>query len=294
MPKVSIIIPVFNSERYLPQCIESVLGQTFEDIEIICVDDGSTDNSFNILNKYAIKEKRIKLLTQKNAGQGAARNTALKQAQGEYIYFLDSDDYIDSTLIEECIKTIEDTHADLVCFNTEVFGDDTSRLYARAKKYSQLKFSGLLRMEGAVREGLNVYLWNKFFKRYIIEEYEILFPEDLMYEDITFVKSYLLACEKGYFDMRRFHHYRIHDNSLMKINYKSEKTALDHFKNWHEILKIVSKNREHLIHNKDVLEKWLWDYYFLTKSLLKTPYNPELEELKSKYYEEFSRLLSLN
>ena len=92
MPKVSVIIPIYNSEKYISECLDSVLNQTFKDIEIICIDDGSTDKSFDILNRYNIKEKRITLLTQKNLGQSVARNKALEIAKGEYIYFLDSDD----------------------------------------------------------------------------------------------------------------------------------------------------------------------------------------------------------
>ena len=123
MPKVSVIIPVYNSEKYISECLDSVLNQTFKDIEIICIDDGSTDKSFDILNRYNIKEKRITLLTQKNLGQSVARNKALEIAKGEYIYFLDSDDYIEPNLIEECIKKLDETQEGLICFNTEVVGE---------------------------------------------------------------------------------------------------------------------------------------------------------------------------
>lgn len=92
MPKISVIIPVYNTEKYLAECLDSVLGQTFQDIEVLCVNDGSTDNAAAVLAEYAAKDNRIKVLTQENQGLSAARNTALEVAEGEWITFLDSDD----------------------------------------------------------------------------------------------------------------------------------------------------------------------------------------------------------
>ena len=98
MPKISVIVPIFNVEKYLKECLESIINQTFKDIEIICINDGSTDNSLDILNQYAEKDNRIKVITQSNQGLSAARNTGIKYANGEYISFIDSDDYIDTSL----------------------------------------------------------------------------------------------------------------------------------------------------------------------------------------------------
>ena len=109
MPKISVIIPVYNTEKYLPDCISSVLGQTFQDFEVICVNDGSTDNSQSVLQKFRLKDNRIKIFTQENKGQGEARNTGLEHATGEYILFLDSDDtlpdYALSLLLDVAQKT---------------------------------------------------------------------------------------------------------------------------------------------------------------------------------------------
>lgn len=292
MPKVSVIIPVYNSEKYISECLDSVLNQTFKDIEIICIDDGSTDKSFDILNRYNIKEKRITLLTQKNLGQSVARNKALEIAKGEYIYFLDSDDYIEPNLIEECIKKLDETQAGLICFNTEVVGDTSSRLFKRAEKYALLKFSGLLTLTGEVRDTLNVYLWNKMFRNDIIQKYKLRFPQNLCYEDISFSKSYFLMVDKIYMDMRRFYHYRIHENSIMTTTYKTKNAILDHFRNWNTILNNISINKDLFINNKDTLEKWFWDYYFMTKSLLKTPIDEELEKLKTEYFSNFEKVIN--
>ena len=104
MPKVSIVIPVYNVEKYLRECLDSVVNQSLRDIEIICINDGSTDNSFKILEEYKSKEIRLQVLSQKNGGQSKARNAGLEVATGEYIYFLDSDDYIKTDALEILYK----------------------------------------------------------------------------------------------------------------------------------------------------------------------------------------------
>ena len=101
MSKVSVIVPVYNTEKYLEKCLNSLINQTLHDIEVICVNDGSTDNSLNILNQYAQKDNRIKIINQENKMQGAARNAGTQIAAGEYIGFVDSDDWIDLDYFEK-------------------------------------------------------------------------------------------------------------------------------------------------------------------------------------------------
>lgn len=128
MPKVSVIIPVYNVEEYLPECLDSVVNQTLKDIEIICVDDGSTDNSLEILKEYAKKDPRIKVLTQKNQGAGAARNKGLKVAEGEYLYFIDGDDYIEPEALKKVYDRITETNAEICVFKNGVYQQTTDTL----------------------------------------------------------------------------------------------------------------------------------------------------------------------
>ena len=104
MPKISVIIPVYNVEKYLGQCLDSVVNQTFKDIEIICIDDGSTDSSLDILKKYAQIDSRIIIINSENNGVSEARNKGIERAKGDYIYFIDGDDYIDQQCLE-CKET---------------------------------------------------------------------------------------------------------------------------------------------------------------------------------------------
>ena len=124
MPKVSIIIPVYKVEKYLPDCLNSVLSQTFQDWEAICVNDGSPDNCGKILDEYAQRDKRIKVIIQENQGLSLARNNGLKQAKGEYILFLDSDDFIYPQLLEICVSLAEKENAQMVSFSFTKNGDE--------------------------------------------------------------------------------------------------------------------------------------------------------------------------
>ena len=122
--KISIIIPVYNVEDYLSQCLDSVLSQDFDDFEVICVNDGSTDNSLIILEKYAKLDSRIKIISQINGGLGSARNTGLKHANGEYVMFIDSDDYISEGSLKKIYYNAVSNNSDIVIFEFCQFGED--------------------------------------------------------------------------------------------------------------------------------------------------------------------------
>ena len=108
MYKLSVIIPVYNVENYLRECLDSIINQTVKDIEIICVDDGSTDSSPDILKEYQNKDSRIRIITKENGGQASARNLGIKEAQGEYIVFIDSDDFIESEMLENLLFKVSE------------------------------------------------------------------------------------------------------------------------------------------------------------------------------------------
>lgn len=139
--KVSVIIPVYNVEKYLKECVDSVINQSYENMEIILVDDGSTDSSGKICDEYKNIDKRISVIHRKNGGLSAARNTGLDVSNGEYIYFLDSDDYLELSAISDLVSTIEEENADFVFFDGYVFytdcePNDKVYSYSRKEKYS--------------------------------------------------------------------------------------------------------------------------------------------------------------
>ena len=122
--KVSIVIPIYNVEKYLDRCIKSVVNQTYSNLEIILVDDGSTDSSGSLCDLWAKNDKRIYVIHKQNAGLGMARNSGLELSTGEYIFFLDSDDYVDVTLVEKCLKKANEYDADVVIYGRTNVDED--------------------------------------------------------------------------------------------------------------------------------------------------------------------------
>ena len=151
-PKISIIIPVYNAEKYLYECLDSLVNQTMKNTEIICIDDGSTDNSYEILCEYATKDNRFIILQQENKGAGAARNKGMEIAKGEFLAFLDADDFFEHDMLEITLNKIEKTQADFVIFNSNQFDDKTKQfvdsdwfvIYDFIEKYLNIKESNIV------------------------------------------------------------------------------------------------------------------------------------------------------
>ena len=173
MGLISVIVPVYKVEKYLERCIDSILAQTFNDFEVICVNDGSPDKCGKILEKYAKKDKRIKVITQKNQGSSQARNNGMKKAKGKYIYFLDSDDYIHPQLLEICYEFATKNKAELVSFRSiEVFDMNKSEVAYPVFEMNKIKYlitSNPLyfRKKNGYRIAVNV--WTKFYKKDLIK-----------------------------------------------------------------------------------------------------------------------------
>lgn len=140
--KVSVIVPVFNVEEYLSTSLDSILNQTLKDIEIICINDGSTDASLDILENYAKKDARIKIISKKNEGQGIARNIGLDNAQGEFIAFVDSDDFIKEDMLEKSYKKSVSKNLDLVMYKVSSFDNETHEINDNLWYYSLKCFDG--------------------------------------------------------------------------------------------------------------------------------------------------------
>ncbi len=202
-PKISVIIPIYNVEKYLGECLDSVLAQSFKDFEVICVDDGSTDKSTKILEEYQKKDNRIKILQQQRGGAGVARNLGLGHAQGKYVQFLDSDDYFEPNLLEEMYTRAEKYDVDLVvCSSKKV--DDEGNIIESKNPNSPINLAKTpldkIYNKNDFKEDFFSLLtpvpWNKLFKKDLIINNEIEFPNLHICEDIAFVHSYEAVAEK--------------------------------------------------------------------------------------------------
>lgn len=225
--KLTIIIPVYNVEKYLRECLESVINQTYKDIEIICINDGSTDSSLEILKEYSKKDNRIKVINKKqHEGVAVARNTGVFYSTCVYITFVDPDDYIALNTYEEALKHVYD--ADIVEFGVTLFGDLNYKILKADQKYFDLSYKGLKTLNNEIRYNTDVSLCNKIFKRDIIINNNIQFPDGIYYEDTAFYWKYIMFAEKAYFMQDRFYFYRKHSNSIMAHTYNKYNFVKDY------------------------------------------------------------------
>ena len=250
-PKVSVIIPVYNVEKYLRECLDSVVNQTLKDIEIICVDDGSTDNSLEILNEYAQKDNRIQIFTQENQGAGAARNKGLEIAKGEYLYFLDSDDYIDYHCLESLYKSAFENNADIAMCKHKFLKDNIITDNVGSVKLSE-KGNMCLSYKDYPETILQLAVPNlfiKIFKSEFINKYNIRFQEIKTCNDVYFDCLTRILAEKITFTGRYLATYRIdHVNNLTSERGKSANCLIEAFNSLkhdlieYGILETVSKS----------------------------------------------------
>ncbi|GHT32932.1 hypothetical protein FACS1894214_4880 [Planctomycetales bacterium] len=217
MPKISVIIPVYKVEQYLRQCLDSVIAQTFKDIEIICVDDGSPDNCPQILEEYAANDFRIRVIHKENGGLSSARNAALPYVTGKYILFVDSDDWIEPDLLEKTVAKSEETNADMTLFfyehpymaSQKIF-NNIERIIAEHSCFDieEISFCDCSQIVHSPTA------WSKLWKADFIKNHKLIFPEGLWHEDIPFQWEALLHNPILAVVPERFYHYRYNPVSV--------------------------------------------------------------------------------
>lgn len=237
MDKVSIVVPVYNAENYIIDCIESLQNQTYENIEIILVNDGSTDNSKTICEDCGKKDKRIKVVTQINSGVSVARNTGIDTATGDYIIFVDSDDVIKKETVEENLNMAKATGADMIvyCFRYDIVDEKRIKDNGLAKDFTGTAEEFFVEhFNTMVEKELLNPPWNKFIRREILVKNKIRF--NLQYsicEDMAFSTEVLSACSKVAINHKMYYDYilklngtlvfKFHENYFEALSYFYEK-----------------------------------------------------------------------
>ena len=211
--KFSVIVPIYNSEKYLKKCLDSLVNQTFKNIEIILVNDGSTDNSEDIIKQY-LKDKRIIYLKKENGGQASARNLGLSKAKGDYISFIDSDDYVDLDMFEKLNEC---------AFDNDIILSDY--YYTKENQDNYIKL-----FDGTAGNIINTDYWkfdtcpwNKFYKKSFLIENNFSFPEGIMYEDYASIPTLIKYNPKLYYCNEAFVHYVQSEVSTMRSEVYKEK-----------------------------------------------------------------------
>ena len=220
--KVSVIVPVYNVESYLEECLDSIINQTFKDIEIILVNDGSTDSSPKIMELYASKDSRITVLNQPNKGVSAARNAGIEQASGEYFLFVDSDDMIVPDAIEKLYGKAGEAGAELVIGNTLYFYPDGRRSGLHTFSRDKTLDNGSLRTGEAAYAELMKWnnfpplIWLYFIRRDIIIDHQLYFQAGIIHEDELWCVKAMLSVKKALLLDFNYYLYRQREGSIMR------------------------------------------------------------------------------
>lgn len=216
-PKISIIVPIYNVEKYLPKCIDSILSQTFSDFELILVDDGSPDNCEEICDNYANIDSRIRVVHKENGGLSAARNTGIEMAKGQYLGFIDSDDYIDEKMYEVLYTNAISFSSDIiVCDFLKVFEDET-QIKSKSKTNSKITHftnkEALNQLYSKDKEQRWVIVCNKLFKRTLFTN--LAFKVGKLYEDEFIAHKLLYSCSKVTLITEPLYYYVQRKNSIV-------------------------------------------------------------------------------
>lgn len=227
MEKVSVIVPIYNVEKYLRTCVDSICNQTFKSLEIILVDDGSPDMCSKICDDYAQQDIRIKVIHKKNAGLGEARNTGLEAATGDYIYFIDSDDWIEPNMLATLVHELEQEQADFVMCGFKKCAEGRQPIIDhhteqkktfRENEITKQLFLPMVAQRSEIKEDytINMCVWTNLYKRSIIDKYHIRFLSERAYlsEDICFNLEYLLHTHCAVLLPDTLYCYRYNPNSL--------------------------------------------------------------------------------
>lgn len=219
---VSIILPVFNAERFLSQCLDSILRQTYQDWELIAVDDGSKDGSIEILKSYGKRDSRIHIISKENEGVSIARNVALEQTYGDYIYFVDSDDIVMPEALTILVKAMESSHATFVKSDFLPIDEQGKQVFINKKQIIRRRYDGkVMNSEKFYKKILmeENFLWTCLFRKDIIVKNHIQFiPHCRLMEDAAFVVDYLLYSDKNVYKDACVYGYRKYEGTVSAIN----------------------------------------------------------------------------
>ncbi len=246
-PKVSIIIPVFNPGNLLVKCLDSVKNQSMEEIEIICIDDGSTDNSLEVLERYEKFDSRFKIFHQENLGAGFARNRGIDYSNGEFILFVDSDDFIEENTCEILYNLAKNLYCDLILFDAVCHMEDNRNLNIihfsknNPNDFNYFSFDYNYTKDKVFYGDYGV-IWTKFYKSSFLKENNIMFPNHKIYNDVEFhVKTLTLAKNIGY-SPNCFYHYNSIGQSSLQTSHINTRNVFVFFDVLDNILSFLNEN----------------------------------------------------
>lgn len=284
MVKVSVIIPVYNAEKYLEESINGILSQTLVDLEVLCVDDGSVDNSLEMLNEFAAKDPRVRVFHQENQGGGAARNHALPHATGKYIYFMDADDALDKNALQEFWDIAEEKDLDFLIFQAINYAEDTGEYYESGdytmQELADAVGESIFSYEdiGELIFKMSVTPWSKFYNREFVEKTGARFAEGLIFHDNIFFWDTLLYAKRMYFYKKFLYTRRRHSASSTAAGDKRYVNSI-----------IINNMITQIFINHGVFEQYAHRLYNRKLNLILKRYRNIQEQYKEYFFEEMKK-----
>ena len=271
MTKVSIIVPVYNAEKYLFRCVDSILNQTFKDFELLLIDDGSTDKSGEICDGYTEKDNRIRVFHKENGGVSSARNVGLNNAKGEWIAFVDADDMLFTYSLEFMIGKVSEK-VDLVICGYNIYNEKGKETFSTAIKprneYISLNDGIKIMFADYYYNG---YLFNKLFKYSIIQKNKLLFSENIYYnEDRLFCVKYILSLnQKIYYSSEPIYMYMQHaDSAIFSLSKSFSYKIISEFDAYIAMYKILRNRTDIMIQNKELAKEGMVGSYRRLKRVI--------------------------
>ena len=291
MPKISIIVPVYNVEKYLPKCLDSLINQTFKDIEIICVNDGSTDDSLSVLKDYAKKDNRIVIIDKENSGPSACRNIGIEKATGEFIQFVDSDDWIEPETCEICYQKAIEHHVDMVSFNAVMINKTkiTPLYYYNNKEEKLVSLDDMI----SLLFKSPFHSWHFLFKKAFLTQHQIKYPEHIVLcEDAIFSLTCWLKIKEALLLPNVFYNYIQYEPSVSH----SSKHVFDIFNVINELKKIIFPFKKQYTPLENELFEWsVWHLNWVRRKLDRDHDKKQFKKMAYKnkcakeYYEMMKR-----
>ncbi len=293
MPRLSIIVPIYNVEKYLSRCIESILNQTFKDFELILVNDGSTDNCKEICEKYKRMDSRIIVANKKNGGLSSARNLGIDISKGDYIGFVDSDDFIDVHMYEILLNTINAYDSDIVICDYYKVNEYDIKKYEKMKSNNKdIKVENINNIDAIeriiTRDIKIVVAWNKIYKRSLFDN--LRYKEGVICEDEFLAHRIFYKCNKVSIINQKLYYYIQRKGSIINSPFSSKdfdkiyaiKDRVD-FLNEKKITNLIDKAE------KSFMDYFVWNYFTECQRLENIEY--ELKRLKKEFNSVFYRIL---
>ncbi len=284
MPKLSIIIPVYNVEKYLPKCLGSILEQPFKDLEVICVNDGSTDGSLDVLQKIKKNDDRVVIIDKKNEGSGIARNIGLSTAQGEYVYFIDSDDWLEANVLAKIIAKADELQTDILVFAGLSYYNGKGQNGAYSKNKLPKKYFGKVVSAKDIKKDIFKFpstAWTKLYRRSFLLKNEIKFQNIRAGQDqLPFFHSMITADRIAILPENIYCYQKNREGSVTSVKKKKSFSPIYVFYGIEEMLEKTGMMEEY--HNIFV------NKYFSKATSWLGKFD---KDLKPQYFEEYSKLL---